>query len=468
MRPHSPRSVITAAAALALVSLVSGCASLTATPRTADTDRPVATVGADAAAVTTVDAGYDLTDAYVLRPLEVGGESALPAVRVGPLSATAASLPDALRLLAQAAGLELVYTPGSTTAQSGATVRGLIGSLQHVLTSLSSSFGFSWHVVGNQLVVAQDAQYVVQLPPVTDLDSLAGISNTFQALGARDVLLDRTERSVVLRADGAARRKIEGYLAHIRSTRALVLYDLGIWEVTLSDSATAGLDWSTLTGTLGNAGVKMLNGAVSSTAGAGWTYQTGRLDLQLVGQWLAAQGSVRSLARPSLAVLAGTQGKLAVGGAITYVSRVSSSTSSAVVQTAAETATMQTGLQLALLGDVHDETVTSRVRLDLADLVRMQRYTAQGTELSLPQTATRSVETTFLARPGDTVLLGGISSGSDSQDANAGVTAVSRTSSSTRTELVIAIRPRVVKFAAKGAVTTPAAPAAAASAASAV
>lgn len=464
MRPEFPRSCITVAA-LALASLVSGCASLTATTRTSDADRPVATVGADAAAVTTVDSGYDLADAYVLRPLEVGGESALPAVRVGPLSATAASLPDALRLLAQAGGLELVYSPGSTTVQSGATVRGLSGSLQHVLTTLASSFGFSWHVVGNQLVAAQDAQYVVQLPPVSDLDSLAGISNTLQALGARDVLLDRTTRSVVLRADATARRKVDGYLAHVRSSRALVLYDVGIWQITLSDSATAGLDWSTLTGTLGNAGVKALNGAVSSTAGAGWTYHTGRLDLQLVGQWLASQGSVRSVARPSLAVLSGTQGKLAVGGAITYVSRVSSSTSSAIVQTAAETATMQTGLQLALLGDVHDETVTSRVRLDLADLVRMQRYTAQGTELSLPQTATRSVETTILARPGDTVLLGGISSGSDSHDANNGITAVSRTSSSTRTELVIAIRPRVVKFAPRGAVPiSPAAPAAAASA----
>jgi hypothetical protein len=87
-------------------SLVSGCASSTAMPRY-DADRPVATVDADPALTTAVDTGYDLGDAYVLLlSLEVAGESVPPDVRVGPLSAGVASLPDVLRPFAQAAGLE--------------------------------------------------------------------------------------------------------------------------------------------------------------------------------------------------------------------------------------------------------------------------------------------------------------------------------------------------------------------------
>ena len=87
--------------------------------------------------------------------------------------------------------------------------------------------------------------------------------------------------------------------------------------------------------------------------------------------------------------------------------------------------------------------------------MKFNRFTALGTDLTLPQTADREVRTSIRARPGDIILLGGITVSKDSIDVSNGITASTKNGDSSRSELVIALKPKVVRFApAKDNVTS--------------
>lgn len=426
---------------------------------------------------------FNLGDAFLLQPLTQSDP--LPNILLTNVSITESGVYDAMQAIARVAGLGLSVEGGPRGMERYGSIAsiGLSGGLPEIMENLSRSMGFFYRVSDGVLTITPEEQFVVEMPPSLTEDNLAGISNTFQYLGARDVYLDRLNRSLTFRGNRKAVAGVDTYLRRVRSTRSLLVYDVHVYQVDLTDANSQGVQWNrfnwgsaglgssgasaggtgtasnlatatatTTTGTTGNTGTNANFSRASGGFGVGAVISGPKFNIDLVVDFLRTQGTVKNVSQPRIAMLTGSKGSLRVGQATTYVSKVGTNVSANLNQVTVETKDLQTGFELTLFGEEHDGTIYTRVQMALSDLVKFNRFTALGTDLTLPQTADREVRTSIRARPGDTILLGGITVSKDAIDVSKGITAGSRNADTSRSELVIAMRPKIVRFApAKGA-----------------
>ena len=166
-------------------------------------------------------------------------------------------------------------------------------------------------------------------------------------------------------------------------------------------------------------------------------------------QFLQTQGNVKTISRPKLAVMSGSKGKVRVGQVTTFVSKVGTNFSSTVNQVTTETQSLKTGLEMSLFGDVSDNTVYTHINTAISEITRMDSVQALGTNFNLPQTADRDLDTVVRARPGDMILLGGITIQKDTLNVNNGVAGNGDTKEVTHSELVLSLRTKVISFKGK-------------------
>ncbi len=468
------------ALAMASILLLNGCASfprpLTA-PQIAATGAPdtrtVVDAGSDANL--DIDTGFGSEDLFMLKPIV---ESArLPNVQLNGLSVTESGVYDALRLVLKDSGIALNIEGGTRGSERFGSISAfdVKGSLTEVLDNLSESIGFFYSYRKNTLFIQQEQQFVVELPPALSEDNAAGLTNTLQFLGAKDPYIDRLNRSLVFKTNRPSLAKIESYLQKIRDTRSLIIYDVNIFQVDLKDNSDTGIQWNKLAwaGTPGLAanppvnGLANGNGGGNSTAtqnttpignaatagltslGLGLVLSSSRFSIDMLINFLQTQGNVKAISRPRLAVISGTKGSLRVGQSLTYVSKVGTNFSTSINQVTTETKDLKTGLDLALFGDFSDNTVYTRVGLAISEIVSLNKFTALGTDLTLPTTADREINTVIRARPGDMILLGGITINRDASDVRRGITQNGTADSVSRSELVLALKAKVVYFRGK-------------------
>ena len=475
------------AVALAALLLVSGCASFQrplATPEKVylNTSEARTVVDAGTESSVDIDAGFGSEDLFMLKPVVDTG--VLPAVQLQGLSVTESGVYDALRLVLKDTGIALNIEGGSKGSERFGPIAAfdVRGNLTEVLDNLSESIGFFYSYRKNTLFIQQEQQFVIELPPALSEDNAAGLTNTLQFLGAKDPYIDRLNRSLVFRTNRPSLAKIGNYLQKIRDTRSLIIYDVNIFQVDLRDNSDTGIQWNRLawagapgqaanpvttapvTGTGGT--TNPVTGVVNPTTGIpaalapigksisggltglglGLVLSSSRFSIDMLVDFLQTQGNVKAISRPRLAVISGTKGTLRVGQSTTYVSKVGTNYSTSVSQVTTETKDLKTGLDLALAGDFSDNTVYTRVGLSISEIVSLNKFTALGTDLILPTTADREINTIIRARPGDLFLLGGININRDSSEARRGITQNGNTDSVTRSELVLAIKAKVVNF----------------------
>ena len=422
-----------------------------------------------------LDADFSVKDAFLLRAAT--RSDPLPNILLTNISITESGVYDAVQAIAKIAGLGLSIEGGARGMERyGATASfGLSGGLPEVMENLSTAMGFFYTVNNGILTITPEEQFVIEMPPALHEDNLAGITNTLQYLGARDVYLDRLNRSLTFRGNKKAVAAASNYLQRVRTTRSLELFDVHVFQVDLTDTSESGVQWnrfsynqssaaSTTTGSTGtNLGAGGTVGGTTATTtttgtnksaafarsggfGVGAVLSGPMFNIDALVNFLRTQGTVKNISQPRIALLTGSKGSLRVGQATTYVSKVGTNVSANLNQVTVETKDLQTGFELTLFGEEHDGTIYTRVQMVLSDLVKFNRFTALGTDLTLPQTADREVRTSIRARPGDIILLGGITVSKDSIDVSNGIAASSKNGDSSRSELVIALKPKVVRF----------------------
>lgn len=386
----------------------------------------------------------------------------LPEKFLSNISANESGVLDLLRLIALESGLSLSIEGGSKSLEryGAAATYNMSGSMQDILDQMSNAFGFFYVVKGNVLYIQQEQQFIVKMPPVLSQDNDAGITNTLQFLGAQDVYLDRVNRSLFFRTNKKAIKTIEAYMEKIREARAMLIYDISIFQVDLSDRENRGINWNAFNATNSaqaietgiESGVNFLNSgqkAISSAKtafGASALLSGSKFNVDLLVNFLQTQGTVRTISQPKLSIMNGSKGSLRVGQETTFVSKVGSNLSNSLNQTTVETTDLKTGFEVNVTGEEHDSTVYSRISLSITELLRFEKFTALGTDLTLPQTAARELTTEVRARPGDTILMAGITTNRQANEGDRGVTGNNRVIEKTVSELVIAITPRVIKF----------------------
>jgi len=435
----------------------------------------VETTGVDADGESAIQVDETAFMVRPMRPQEVD----LPDFYVRGISVTESGIADSLQLMLEGSGLTLNIEGGPRALERyGATsAQNVSGGLRKVLDSLSDQIGFFWSASNNTLTIEPDQLFVVELPPVLGEDSLASMSNTIQFLGARDTYLDRLARTMVFRANRKVLKNVDQYLASVRATRSMLVYQIQVLQVDLTDGNTTGLSWSAIAGAnmegaLNSAASTGLSGAAAAVADASKTVSlastsTGlgavikgpKFNVSALIDYLQTQGSVKTLSQPRLAMLNGSKGSLRVGETTTYVSKVGSNISSGVSQVTVETKDLHTGFELGLQGEEHDGTVYTRVGLDLSELVRMNPYTTLGTVLSLPDTTDRELHTTIRLPAGYTALLGGITVNRESDTRNSGIQQNGKNQAVERSEIVMILKPTIVRFKKRADPVLAAAPA---------
>ncbi|MFT5591317.1 MAG: MSHA biogenesis protein MshL [Bradyrhizobium sp.] len=468
-----------AALVLTLLVALNGCASFPrplAHPKDAIVQAPESRTIDDAGtdASLDIDAGFGSDDMFLLKPII--DSARLPDITLRGISVTESGVYDALRLVLKGTGIALNIEGGSKGSERFGPISAfdVKGSLAEVLDNLSESIGFFYQFRKNTLFIQPEQQFVVELPPALSEDNAAGLTNTLQFLGAKDPYIDRLNRSLVFRTNRPSLARIESYLQKIRETRSLIIYDVNIFQVDLKDNSDTGIQWNKLAwaGTPGLAAnpvstATTINPAVAGATtaaqkignavnggiaglGLGLVLSSSRFSVDMLINFLQTQGNVKAISRPRLAVISGTKGSLRVGQSTTYVSKVGTNFSTSVNQVTTETRDLKTGLDLALFGDFSDNTVYTRIGLSISEIVSLNKFTALGTDLTLPTTADREINTVIRARPGDMILLGGITINRDATDIRRGISQNGSSDTVTRSELVLALKSKVVYFRGKG------------------
>jgi MSHA biogenesis protein MshL len=295
-------------------------------------------------------------------------------------------------------------------------------------------------------------QFILTIPPVLDLLDSSGA--TISNLGGRNVNLNKSSGTISFTATKTAYNAINNYIRYIKETRSVVSYDTWIYEVTLNDSQESGIQWNKFGYTSGANSANLSGNSAtqaSSPLGLSLIFGAGKFNMDVLVQFLQSQGNLKTLSQPKIAVLSGSKGTIKAGRKITYVSQVGQSTVGTTLTSSASTATLQLGTDLTLTADVDDGTVYTKIDLKVDDLNQLSVNNILGSQITLPDTITREINTTVRARPGDVILLGGVSTSRDTDNGDGiplGGNALTthKNTQSQRSELVIILKPQIIKF----------------------
>ncbi len=428
-------------------------------------------------------------DMFVPTPIEESDP--LPDVTVNNFSAVDATAAEAFRLLMMDKNIAIASEPSADEVKINIT--GYAGRLQDIAERISETAGVFYSYRNGLLRISKDRSFILPLPPIES--ALEEMTSMVTALGGSEAKLDKSSRMVTFRADRRAFDSIYSYMQRLRNQRVMLVYETYFLEVTLNDINTVGINWNQVTtrGTGTTSGTTGTTGTTSSTSnstlsslqenatllgnrafgggtpalniissGAGMSFGTlftsGSLNMNVLFDFLAQQGNVETLSRPTITMMSGAKSKFEVGRKIRFVSRRGvasiSDASTSGGQTTVETEDLSTGLKVEISGDYSDDTVFTNIKLSVDDLIRFTDP-APGTaqSIQLPETATRALETGVRVRPGDAILIAGINQTRDSRS-NSGPFNFdgfmpflrSRSEAVDRSELVIVLKPRVVRF----------------------
>lgn len=392
-------------------------------------------------------------DSFWVKPTFNTG--ALPDKNISNLSVTDRGLYDVLKMIFSDTNVPITFEggPSSLSKYGPVSASNLSGSLTKVMNQLSEMLGFFWTLTESGVLrISPDQQFVIEMPPVLSEDNMAGFTNTIQYLGGRDVFLDRINRTLVFRANRRSLESIRSYMEESRRTRSLIVYDMNVFQVDLNDRNSTGIQWDSIregrglstagTGSPGLAGIEAVNSDNQfNTIIYGRNFQ-----ISALLSFLRRQGDVQTLSQPKIGLMNGTQGSIRVGQQTTFVSRVGTQFVNGVSQSQADTEEFETGLEISVSGEVHDSTVYSRINISIRELLALTDFVAEGVELRLPEIADRILSTQVRSRPGDTVLLGGMTVARAQDASTKSITANTRSEETSLTELVITLRPTVLRF----------------------
>jgi type II secretory pathway component GspD/PulD (secretin) len=322
-------------------------------------------------------------------------------------------------------------------------------------------------------------------------------ARTFVDLGAREAVVDGHSDVVNFKADYPTYRRIAQYMSDFEHSRDVIVYDTWVYEVALQKGQDIGINWSSLTT---KDGVELQFGAINSTSASAGTSapapapgsgssddgeggggeptlsdvaqaigaSAGLADglaLGVVGEagtsviagllsFLESHGTTRALAKPTISLSSGRHSLYHVGETLEYISKVEVNSSEGddgddESNTGVDTEQIETGVKMILGGSYTNGVVSSKLFMDLVELIRFNTFDTGSVKLQLPQTSQRRLHTEFEARPGDLIVIGGLirDTGDTSQTLIPGTeAALGNASAHKRTELVIMMRPRLIKI----------------------
>ncbi|MBK9161911.1 MAG: pilus (MSHA type) biogenesis protein MshL [Nitrosomonadales bacterium] len=308
-----------------------------------------------------------------------------------------------------------------------------------------------------------------QTAPTTANSTAESDYRNYQTLLAASVIANPENGIITVRATGRQHEKIQGFIDQVmNNARRQVMVEATIVEVRLSDQYKQGINWSALV----KAGGKRFR-IVQSSAGLPTGVGNGMFGIitnptpATVAQQLSlleSFGNVRVLSSPKLSVLNNQTAMMRVVDNLVYFTIKADTTTnqtSAVTTFTSTPNTVPVGFTMSITPQISDSDV---VLLNLKPSIsRVIRYVPDPNpslgiiNQGIPETQTREMESVMRVENNQIAVMGGLMQDeiNNQTDAIPGISKVplagelfkQRNDSTTKTELVIFLRPVVIKDA---------------------
>ena len=303
--------------------------------------------------------------------------------------------------------------------------------------------------------------------PATLQNSGATVVKRMTFREAASVITNAETGIITVRATSRQHEKVQEFIDRVvSSARRQVLIEATIVEVTLSDGYQQGISWELLPNN--NSGFT-LSGPSTNTNVRGptnpytlkWTSTSRGVSAAL--EILRSFGTVKVLSSPKLTVLNNQTATLKVSEDFVYFNVKSDTTTTANVGTTVGVTTtpqsVSVGFFMSLTAQISDaDTVTLNVRPSISSIAYLAQdpnpIIPKDIPNFIPQIRTREIESLMRVQSGETAVLGGLME--DRMDNRNGRIPLvgdipllgelfnSRNNTSSKTELVVFIRPTVI------------------------
>jgi general secretion pathway protein D len=270
-------------------------------------------------------------------------------------------------------------------------------------------------------------------------DRLSGIS----------IVADEQNNSVIITATASEWRRIRQILERIDVAPAQVMLEATIAEVTLNDQLKLGMRWyferNQSQFRLGNAAL----GAIAPALG--FSYFLNSPNVQVVLNALATITDVNIVSSPTLMVLDNKKATLQVGDEVPYPTQSAVGVLAPGAPIVNSITSRSTGIMLGITPRISDK---GRVLLDIEQEVSEAVETTSSTLTNAPTIQQRRVRTTVAVSDGESIVLAGMMQDKSTRKRDqlplfgsipiVGNLFKDKTDTVARTELLIAITPRIV------------------------
>ena len=319
--------------------------------------------------------------------------------------------------------------------------------------------------------LAQAAQTLAGSPnPAVMQNSGATVVKRMTFREAASVISNPESGIITVRATSRQHEKVQEFLDRVMSNaRRQVLIEATIVEVTLSDGYQQGIEWNRITSGTDYKVERptLATNVPNAVTPFVFTYKKlNPLNLLATVDLLRSFGTVKVLSSPKLSVLNNQTATLKVTEDYVYFNVKSDTTTTANVGTTVGVTTtpqsVSVGFFMSLTAQISDgDTVTLNVRPSISSISELKRdpnpIIPKDIPNYIPQIRTREIESLMRIESGDIAVLGGLMEDrQDNKDGRVpglgnipifGELFNTRANSSSKSELVVLLRPTVIKDA---------------------
>ena len=281
---------------------------------------------------------------------------------------------------------------------------------------------------------------------------------------AASVIASPESGVLTVRATARQHEKVQEFIDRVmHSAKKQVLIEATIIEVSLNDNYQQGIDWSKTGNGLSFTPSKSTANVISPELPAEFKYVNGSLTLLL--DMLRGFGTTKVLSSPKLTVLNNQTATLKVSEDFVYFNvkqdiAAGNVNSNAITTTTTTPQSVSIGFFMSLTAQIgDDDMVTLNVRPSISSISDLKKDPNPDLKIDnlVPQIRTREIESMLRVQSGDVAVLGGLME--DRMDNKSGrfpglgdipllgEIFTTRNNASTKTELVIVLRPTVIKDA---------------------
>lgn len=370
------------------------------------------------------------------------------------------------------------------------------GKLGDFLDAIGAAYGISFNWNEGGIITAEEgSHYLLRIPQ--DKQLAKSIASDIKSLGADDVSTSIETGTVSYKASSRVNKRIVSFMERNSYNAALVSMQVAVITVALDKTQNSGIDWGNMAIALGGttsvpsagdlaagAASALTGGTGGETGGTGGTggtvtpsvtsvpkfalgggatkvnYASGNFSLNAAINYLSTYGRTETSQSVLMKTLSGRDVNIKSGQKIPYIDSIgTSSMSSEGGVVSANTSNVEIkdvdiGLDLTLkpLYDAESEIVTIDVGLEINSLLSFIELSAgeQG-KVTRPNTQTQSFTDVVKMNAGQSVLIGGVSFGtiSDNRSApsfleKAGIS--SKNDKDSRNTMFVMIRPTVTVY----------------------